>query len=82
MAELYKTYEVRVVAEYWATFELEVGEEKSEEELKEMAWKEFYDTAYRASIEETKIESEENNCADCNTNGVEDDHECEEEEEE
>jgi len=81
MAELYKTYEVKVVAEYWATIELEVGEDKTEEEIEEMAWREFYDTAHRASIEETKIESDENTCADCNTSGVEDDHECDEEEE-
>lgn len=82
MPELYKTYEVKVVAEYWANIELEIGEEKTEEELHEMAWRDFYDEAHRASIEEVTTESEETTCADCNTGGVEDDHECEEEEEE
>lgn len=82
MAELRKTYEVKVVAEYWATIELDTGEDKTEEEIEEMAWREFYDQAHRASIEETKIEDENQICNECNEEYVDEDHECEEEEEE
>jgi hypothetical protein len=82
MAELRKTYEVKVVAEYYATIELDAGEDKSTEEIEEMAWREFYDTAHRASIEETSIEDENQICDECAEEYVEDDHECEEEEKE
>jgi hypothetical protein len=82
MAELRKTYEVKVVAEYYATIELDAGEDKSTEEIEEMAWREFYDTAHRASIEETSIEDENQICDECGDEYVDDDHECEEEEKE
>jgi len=76
-----KKYEVKVVAEYIAYIELEDGEELSSEEIEEMAWREFYDTAHRASIEEVTIESEETDCAECGEEDIEEDsHECEEEE--
>ena len=81
MPELRKTYEVKVVAEYWAMIELEAGEDKTEEEIEEMAWRDFYDQAHRASIEETKIEDENQICDECAEEYVQDDHECEEEEE-
>jgi hypothetical protein len=80
MAELYKIYEVKVVAEYWARIELNVKEQKTDEEIEEMAWREFYDEAHRASIEETNIEDTNLYCSECEEQNVDDDHECEEEE--
>ena len=82
MAELYKKFEVKVVAEYWATIELEVGEEITEEQLHERAWRDFYDEAHRASIEEVHTEDENQICSECYEEYVDDDHICEEESEE
>ena len=79
MASVTRTVEVKVVAEYWATTELEEGElNKTEEELSEMAWREFYDEANRASIEEVIIENDVMTCWDCKEDGVDESHECEE----
>ena len=78
--------EVKVIAEYWANIEInDEEEEPSEEELHEMAWREFYDEAHRASIEKVKIEDDRWECDEC---GEQDDydnrdeHICEEGEEE
>ena len=73
---------MKVIAEYWANIELDIDEEKTQEEIEEMAWREFYDEAHRASIEQVKIESDEWTCNDCNESNVSEDHECEEDEEE
>ena len=57
MADIRRTVEVKVIAEYWATIELEDEDVNlSKEDIEEMAWREFYDEAHRASIEETRIE--------------------------
>lgn len=82
MANITRTVEVKVVAEYWATIELDDSElDKTADELEEMAWREFYDEASRASIEQTRIESDVMTCWDCEEDGVETDHECKPEEE-
>mgnify|MGYP006276742545 CR=1 FL=1 len=80
--ETIKKYEVKVVAEYIAYIELEPGEDITDEELEERAWREFYDEAHKASIEEVTIEHRQQDCEECGEEDVEDDHECEEEEDE
>lgn len=83
MANLTRTVEVKVIAEYWATIELDEDElNKTDAEIEEMAWREFYDEAHRASIEETSIEQDITTCWDCEDDGAEEGHECPEEEEE
>ena len=81
MANLTRTVEVKVVAEYWATIELDETElNKTNEEIEEMAWREFYDEAHRATIESTSIEQDITTCWDCEDDEAEEGHECPEEE--
>lgn len=81
MANLTRTVEVKVVAEYWATIELDETElNKTNEEIEEMAWREFYDEAHRATIESTDIEQDITTCWDCEDDEAEEGHECPEEE--
>lgn len=83
MANLTRTVEVKVIAEYWFTVELDEDElDKTAEELETMAWKEFYDEAHRASIESTTIENDITTCWDCDDDEAEEGHECPEEDEE
>jgi len=79
MPDIKKTYEVKVVAEYWATVEVESGENLTNEQIEERAWNDFYAESYRASIEEVSIESEESECEECYETDVDESHICEEE---
>jgi hypothetical protein len=77
MANLTRTVEIKVVAEYYYTVELDDTElGKTEEELHEMAWSEFYEEAHRASIESTTTEQDMTTCWDCEDDDAEEGHEC------
>ena len=73
MANLTTRYEVLVIAHYTSD-EIEA---RSMQEAQEEGWREFYDNAHRASIEDTRVTDEWLVCDDCNEERVEDDHECE-----
>ena len=73
MANLTARYEVLVIAHYTSD-EIEA---RSMQEAQEEGWREFYDNAHRASIEDTRVVDEWLVCDDCNEERVEDDHECE-----
>jgi hypothetical protein len=73
MANLTARYEVLVIAHYTSD-EIEA---RSMREAQEEGWREFYDNAHRASIEDTRVTDEWLVCDDCNEERVEDDHECE-----
>jgi hypothetical protein len=73
MANLSTRYEVLVIAHYTSD-EIEA---RSMQEAQEEGWREFYDNAHRASIEDTRVVDEWLVCDDCNEERVEDDHECE-----
>lgn len=75
MATLSTRYEVLVIAHYTSE-EIEAG---SGQEAEDKATHEFYDNAYRASIEDTRVNDEWLVCDDCNEERVEYDHECDEE---
>ena len=75
MANLITRYEVKVIAHYF-TDDLEAS---SRSEAEEIAIKEFYDNAHRASIEYTLVDDEWLMCDDCYEERVDDDHECDEE---
>jgi hypothetical protein len=73
MANLTARYEVLVIAHYTSD-EIEA---RNMQEAQEEGWREFYDNAHRASIEDTRVVDEWLVCDDCNEERVEDDHECE-----
>lgn len=77
MSTLSTRYEVKVIAHYTSD-EIEA---RSRHEAEEEGWREFYDNAHRASIEETRIVDEWLVCDGCHEERVEDDHECEDEDE-
>ena len=76
MATLSTRYEVKVIAHY----ESDEIEARSMHEAEEQGWREFYDNAHRASIEDTRITDEWLVCDDCTEERVEEDHECYEDE--
>ena len=76
MATLSKRYEVLVTAHYTSD-EIEA---KGRQDAEEQGWREFYDNAHRASIEDTRITDEWLVCDDCTEERVEEDHECYEDE--
>jgi formylmethanofuran dehydrogenase subunit E len=81
MAEIRKTYTVKVVAEYWATIEAEAGQELTTSEIEDLAATQMYDESHRIEIYSTAIDDEQAECDECGESQVEDDHECDEEEE-
>ena len=62
MASLVKKYQVKVVAHYYTTNDIE---DVTREEAEELGWKEFYDESHRAEIYDTSIEDEWTDCNEC-----------------
>jgi hypothetical protein len=82
MAEVRKTYTVKVTAEYYATIELEAGEDLTETEIEDLATEQMYDESHRLEVLRADIDDSTADCDECGESSVEDDHECDEEEKE
>ena len=82
MAEIRKTYTVKVTAEYYATIEAEPGQELNESEIEDLATEQMYDESHRIEILRADIDDSTADCDECGESSVEDDHECDEEESE
>jgi hypothetical protein len=67
---------VLVIAHYTSET---IEEARTRGEAQEQGWREFYDNAHRASIEDTRITDEWLVCDDCDEERVETDHVCDEE---
>ena len=80
MPALRKTYTVKVTAEYWATIECEPDEDLSTDEIEDLANTQMYDESHRIEIYSTHIDDMIADCDDCGMGGVEEDHECDEDE--
>lgn len=81
MAELRKTYTVLVKAEYYATIEVEPDDELDTDQIEEAGVEAMYDEPHRLEIQDTRITDTFIECDACGEGGVEEEHECDEEEE-
>lgn len=74
-ATLTKRYQVKVVAEYYTTVDIEAENESQAIDEGTLA---FYDEAHRAEIQSAEVYDEWLYCEDCGDEHVEADHKCEE----
>lgn len=75
MSDLRKKYQVKVVAEYYTTVDIEAENETEAVDEGTIA---FYDEAHRAEIQSAEVYDEWLDCDECGDDHVESSHQCEE----